>query len=46
MLNLSQLENGILATKKDLEHLEKKENSKILVNKAYKSVLIKAAITP
>lgn len=31
MNNLSQLENGILATKKDLEQLEKKQNSKILV---------------
>ncbi len=31
MNNFSQLENGILATKKDLKTLEKNENSKILV---------------
>lgn len=31
MSNFSQLENGILAAKKDLESLEKNENSKILV---------------
>ena len=31
MNNFSQLENGILAAKKDLEALEKNENSKILV---------------
>ena len=31
MNNLSQLENGILATKKDFDQLEKKQNSKILV---------------
>lgn len=31
MNNFSQLENGILATKNDLEAFEKKENSKILV---------------